>query len=374
MRTRGSWVIASALLLVAPGPTSGQVSETVTATLQHAQHDLAHDGRTFLIDEASKAAFFMLGELHGDNETPALIRMLWPDLWKLGYRHIAAELSPWAATNLEFPDQTDVNAIQRSFSWSRADVAFVAEHRTGTRAVLWGCDMEEPRPQALIRALAAANPANGALQSAVTLSQGGYRRADAPSLLQSVQTAGAIADPSIGGVSLRENITRTLEIEVHRMSPDTRLQASTRREALMKELFFGYWQSNGRPKVMLRFGANHLHRGIDSRGVSTLGNFVAELAAANREQVFNVVEFTGGGQILAGGRAVDYTGDLDDAALAFLASIARHSATVFDLRPIRQALHRIPEAKRSATESRLVYFADSYDAAIFYRSVTPARP
>lgn len=234
--------------------------------------------------------------------------------------------------------------------------------------------MEEPRPQALIRALAAANPANGALQSAVTLSQGGYRRADAPSLLQSVQTAGAIADPSIGGVSLRENITRTLEIEVDRMSPDTRLQASTRREALMKELFFGYWQSNGRPKVMLRFGANHLHRGIDSRGVSTLGNFVAELAAANREQVFNVVEFTGGGQILAGGRAVDYTGDLDDAALAFLASIARHSATVFDLRPIRQALHRIPEAKRSATESRLVYFADSYDAAIFYRSVTPARP
>ena len=179
---------------------------------------------------------------------------------------------------------------------------------------------------------------------------------------------------TIGGVSLRDSIIRTLEIEVDRMSPNTRLQASTRREMLMKELFFGYWQSNGRPRVMLRFGGNHLHRGIDSRGVSTLGNFVAELAAANGDRVFNVVEFAGAGQIASGGRAVDFPGLLDDPAFAFLASIARHPATVFDLRPIRQALHQVPEARRSATESRLVYYADSYDAAIFYRSVTPARP
>ena len=79
-------------------------------------------------------------------------------------------------------------------------------------------------------------------------------------------------------------------------------------------------------------------------------------------------------EIASGGRAVDFPGLLDDPAFAFLASIARHPATVFDLRPIRQALHQVPEARRSATESRLVYYADLYDAAIFYRSVTPARP
>ena len=140
----------------------------------------------------------MLGEMHGDNETPALVRALWPEMWKLGYRHIAAELSPWAATSLEFPDQRDVNAIKRSFSWTRADVAFVAEQRAGTHAVLWGCDMEEPRPHALIQALAAANPANGELQSALTLTQGGYQRAAAPSLLQHVRTAGAINDVTMG--------------------------------------------------------------------------------------------------------------------------------------------------------------------------------
>jgi hypothetical protein len=54
-----------------------------------------------------------------------------------------------------------------------------------------------------------------------------------------------------------------------------------------------------------------------------------------------------------------------------LASIARYRATIFDLRPMRQLLHRLPTDKRSATERSLMYWADSYDAMIFYREVTP---
>jgi len=53
-------------------------------------------------DEASKNDFFLLGEVHGDNEIPKLLTTLWPVMWKEGYRHIAAELSPWAAHQLEF--------------------------------------------------------------------------------------------------------------------------------------------------------------------------------------------------------------------------------------------------------------------------------
>jgi hypothetical protein len=96
----------------------------------------------------------------------------------------------------------------------------------------------------------------------------------------------------------------------------------------MKDLFYKYWQGDPAPKVMLRFGAKHLFRGIDRRGVSTLGNFVAELALANDREVFNVAELAGGGKILAAGQVVDFPGQLDDPALAFLASIARYPATV----------------------------------------------
>ena len=229
---------------------------------------------------------------------------------------------------------------------------------TGARAVLWGCDMEEPRPQALIQALAAANPANGELQSALTLTQGGYQRAAAPGLLQHVRSAGAINDVTIGGVSLRDSIIRTLEIEVDRMSPNTRLQASTRREMLMKELFFGYWQSNGRPRVMLRFGGNHLHRGIDSRGVSTLGNFVAELAAANGDRVFNVVEFAGGGQIaLGGGRSIS-PGYLDDPA----SGVSRINRT-----PSRDRVRSEANSPGAASGARGAAISDGITSGVFRR-------
>jgi hypothetical protein len=353
---------------------TGQRSDAISGALGDNQYDLATDGRTFLLKEAGIATFFMLGELHGDNETPTLIRSLWPEMWRLGYRHIAAELSPWAATRLEFTPEGQDNSLQRSFSWSRSDVRFVAAQRTGQRAVLWGCDMEEPRPDALIRELAAANPTNGELQSAVTLIKDGYQRVTAPQLREHVLKAGTINDPSIGGVSLRASALSTLEIEIDRSSADTRLRASTRRESLMKELFHKYWQADRGPKVMLRFGANHLFRGIDRRGVSTLGNFVAELAFANNQEVFNVAELAGGGKIAAGGKPVDFAGQLDDPALAFLASKARYPATVFDLRPLRQPLHRIDENQRSAMDSSLIYWADSYDAIIYYRTITPAHP
>jgi hypothetical protein len=371
MRQICSLVLLTAVL-AAPTRTARQgVADAISVALREHQYDLATDGRRFLLEQAANASFFMLGELHGDAETPALIRSLWPSMWKIGYRHVAAELSPWAASRLEFPAQDGAGSLQRSFSWSQADVRFIAADRRGKTPVLWGCDMEEPRPHELIRDLAAANPKSPELQAAVALAQAGYQRSTAPALLEHLQKAERIRDLSINGTSLRSNIIRTLEVERDRMSPDTRLRASTRRETLMKELFYQYWEQHDRPKVLLRFGGNHLHRGLDRRGVSTLGNFVAELAIARSLNAFNLAEVAGGGKIFWGGQVIDFAASLTDPALVFLGSIARHPATVFDLRPIRQALHRIPEDKRSAAESSLVYWADSYDAILFYRTVTP---
>ena len=362
-------VFAEYFGLVKPssGAEAAPVVETVDAALREHQHDLTTKGRTFLEQEAAAASFFMIGELHGDNEIPALVRAIWPALWKAGYRHIAAELSPWTAHRLEF----DPNAPARAFSWSRSDVGFVAARREGTNAVLWGCDMEEVRPHLLLQELAAANPTNRELQSAAELTRGGYQRPAAPKLLEHVRNAGAIKDPIVAGVSLRSVIVRTLEIEVDRLSPETRLSASHRREMLSKELFHQYWQTNGNPKVMLRLGRNHLHRGYDRRGVSTLGNFVAELAAQRGLKAFNVAAVAVGGKINYGGRVMDFDERPGDPAFAYLASRASHATTVFDLRPLRQPLHRIPESKRSPAESSLVYWADSYDAILLYREVTP---
>jgi len=305
------------------------------------QFDLSTTGKAFLANEANRASFFLIGGLHGDKETPALVDALWPTLKDFGYRYITMEMSPWAASRLKL------------------------EH-------LRGGDIEEPQPHVLIRDLADANPQNRALQLMADLTKSGYKRSLAPQLLQRAREMGEVKDTSPGGVSLRQQVLMTLEIEVERANRqgDDRLAASLRRETVMKELFLTHYRAGGKPKVMTVFGQNHLHRGIDRRGVSTLGNFIAELAIAEGVQSFHVVLFAAGGKINFGGlQELDQR--KDDPAFAFLASVATYPATLFDLRPIRRALHQIPVQRLSAREAGLLFWADSYDAIVSYREVTP---
>jgi len=359
-------LVALAVLTFGARSLVGQLTDSGSLS-QPPQYDLSTDGQAFLLREASNASFFMLGELHGENEIPSLIRNLWPSMWKAGYRHVAAEISPWAAHRLEL-GKSDPPIIGL---WRPSEAAFVTSLKTDRGWVLWGCDIEEMQPQWLIRDLAAANPQDRHLQAAVDAAGDIYMRRTAPTLLQHVRTATVAKDLIINSVSLRSNLIRTLEVEADR-SAGARLQASIRREGVMKDLFHDHWlTATGKPKILLRFGRNHLHRGYDRRGVSTLGNFVAELGVAEHLHVFNVAAFAGGGRIALGGPPSDFDERGDDPAFAYLASIARYPATVFDLRPMRQALHGLPEGKRSALETSLLYWADSYDAMLFYREVTP---
>ena len=123
---------------------------------------------------------------------------------------------------------------------------------------------------------------------------------------------------------------------------------------------------------MAVYGQSHLGRGIDRRGVSTLGNFIAELAIAQNVQSFHVELFAAGGKIsFAGLRDIDQR--KDEQAFDVLASAARYPATVFDLRPLRSLLRRSPADKRSARDASLLYEADAYDAIVCYREVTPMK-
>jgi erythromycin esterase-like protein len=208
----------------------------------------------------------------------------------------------------------------------------------------------------------------------VKLTKDGYKRAVAPELLALARTMGEINDSMPGGISLRRQVLTTLEVETERANRkgNDRLAASARREAVMKEFFLAHYRAaGGKPKVMAVLGQNHLHRGIDRRGVSTLGNFIAELANAEGLQSFHVVLFAAGGKINYHG-IQDIDQRKDDPAFGVFAAAARYPAAVFDLRPIRRALHQIPLDKLSASESGVLYWADAYDAIVCYREVTPA--
>jgi hypothetical protein len=95
------------------------------------------------------------------------------------------------------------------------------------------------------------------------------------------------------------------------------------------------------------------------------------LANAEGVRSFHVVLFAAGGKInFFGLRDLDQR--KDDPTFGALASVARYPATLFDLRPIRHALHQIAPDKLSASDSGLPYWADSYDTIVCYREVTPA--
>jgi hypothetical protein len=166
-----------------------------------------------------------------------------------------------------------------------------------------------------------------------------------------------------------------LEIEKNRLNPETKMDAQEKRERLMKTQFLEHLRrssgSGTTSKVLLRFGRNHLHRGYDARGISTLGNFIAEFAISQDKRIFNVGAFGAGGKASLLGETWNADERQDELAFASLARKAKYSATIFDLRPIRAILHRIPPEERSALVTNLIYWADSYDALICYKQVTP---
>jgi hypothetical protein len=376
MRTLCSFLcLGVAVVMALNGQTTPRSDSVLTALIGH-QYDLNSEGRNLLVAEAKKNDFFLLGELHGDKEIPELLRVLWPQMWKEGYHHVAAEISPWAAYQLEVVRAGKGPAVQGLWTKQQAiDVHAVAEQNVN---ILWGCDMEEIQPQFLIRELAALNPGDAEFERMVELTKDAYSRKMAPALLELAKASKGERDAEQNDISLHQNLLATLEIEKNRSGTDTKMIAQNQRELLMKQQFLAHLRHSSSPgtpsKVLFRFGRNHLHRGYDARGISTLGNFIAEYAVAHGQTAFNVGAFGAGGQATLMGETFDADERKDELAFALLAELAKYSATLYDLRPLRELLHRIPHEKRSALQSNLIYWTDSYDALICYKTVTPLEP
>jgi hypothetical protein len=170
----------------------------------------------------------------------------------------------------------------------------------------------------------------------------------------------------------------TLQIWSVKNDPQTKLRGQMMRENLMKRLFVENYRraeaaGEHHPRVLVRFGRNHGHRGYDRRGVSTFGNFVAEFARIEGGSMFNVAAFASGGKLALdpGGPPTDWDERPDDPTFALLSHLSDYPVTLFDLRPLRQALHSKEWPDWDSSEEGLRYWADSYDAIISYRTATP---
>ena len=371
MSYRLPFALALSVLLISrplhPDPTVTE--ESVRAALAAHAVPLREAGEAQLLAEARSHDFFLLGELHGEHEIPELIKDLWPQLWKAGYRHVGAEVSPWTAEHLEQVRGADINPI---FSlWTPDQAAVIRQFARPDQEVLWGCDIDEGQPERLILDLAKLNPGDAKLQQMIDITAHGYNRKQAPKLLSISETEHPAHDATLGGISLWQDLRDTLRVEALRSNPDTKLAASEARELVMKELVLAHYRQEPEDKVFLRFGRNHLHRGYDARGVSTLGNFVAEWALAENKSVVNVGAFAAGGKEHLANETFNADERQDELTFALLAHIAGSNATLFNLRPLRPLLHSMAPEKRTPLEVNLISWADSYDLLICYPTVSP---
>ena len=346
------------------------VTETSTRQelISHAV-SLHPSGDAVLLKEAEQHQYVLLGELHGENEIPDLISALWPTLWREGYRHVAAEVSPWAATHLQTSAAED--ATQVPGLWTRKQASEVTRLAAPHQSVLWGCDIEEVQPDRLIGQMARLNPTDVRLHDMLDMVSNGYSRKRAPELLLLAKSERPAHDVLIGDESLWKNTVETLQVEALRSDPHTRYLASDERERVMKDLFLSHLKQDPQGKVLLRFGRNHLHRGLDARGISTLGNFVTELALAQGHSVVNIGVFAAGGKVHLAGQTLSADERQDELAFALLASLSGSDATLFELRDLRPILHAIPSERRTLLETNLTYWADSYDFLLCYPTVSP---
>lgn len=341
--------------------------------LNQNQYNLIKEGKAFLINEAYQVSFFLLGELHGDKEIPMLLNALWPNMNNNGYNHIVAEISPWTAFQLEFGTDDVKSAI--TSLWTKEEASFVhTKTATMKNPTLWGCDMQEMQLEMLIKELAQVNPKDPMMSLLLYKVKNGYNRKMSPDLLNALITYKPPRDKQYNNTSLFENIIYSLKIDSARAFPHTKFKAQLLRENLMKQYFIKQYRNmprKSKDKILFRYGRNHLHRGFDSRGISTMGNFVTEFALSEGLKSFNVAAFGAGGKYSMPGGTFDADERNDDLAFQFLAEHANYESTIFDLRPLRVYLHTIGYSERTNLQNRLLYWADSYDAIICFKNVTP---
>ncbi|HYV96346.1 MAG TPA: hypothetical protein VE967_02700 [Gemmatimonadaceae bacterium] len=302
-------------------------------------------GWDWLVREAGKARFTLIGEEHGVAETAAFSSALFQALRATGYTRVAVELSPPIAEDVEAAArrggydgiaQLLKNPDILTFSHLREEIQFLADVvKTAPQGerVLWGFDREVFSDRYLIAKLEAKVPAS-ARDAYARLKQASlaafekstrtknpddlFLLAEDPALARAVMAAWPNRD--------RESdlILRTLEGSLAIESaerggglwPYAAARAGWFRENFASRL---REEQDRKPpvKVLMKFGYNHVIRGVDYINVFEVGSMADEVAALTGDSAFHVIVLPGSDShqaVLGGNRHFNAvaTADVDD--------------------------------------------------------------
>ncbi|HYD13874.1 MAG TPA: hypothetical protein VEC11_13580 [Allosphingosinicella sp.] len=391
-----------------PGPDERRTAarQRLLEGLQRGRLPLAlEDGRPsgagwdFLLGEAAAARFTLFGEVHGVVETERLAAALFEALIPAGYGALALELAPTVARDMAAAAGRGGIAGLRRFmaeagvagglyGW-RQGMEFFVRSAAAARGI-WGLDRDLFNDRYLIAKLAPRVPASARaaferLQAASTESWAALARSPDPNpdnmfslsadpaLAAAVRAAWPRPDPESG------LILETLEesLVIGSLSHTRLYQYLERRAALHRSNLLRNLREARAPgpvpRVMVKFGHNHLIRGANYFNIFDLGALAPELAALEGGRSFHLLVLPGPGSSLAvPGRDFAPTPVASDAYDELragenrldraLAGTAATGHEVIDLRPLRPLAARGAEA----LNPDLVRTIHGYDAALIW--------
>lgn len=280
-------------------------------------------GGALLLREAAASQFTLVGEEHGVREVPMLVQHLLAGLRPAGYRHFAIEVSPLnaeramaaaragggrAAFDALFADTMSWMAFY-TMPPETDLLAWAASPDAGGYDV-WGLDYDVMGDRLALRRLQsiAPAPARARVADAIALADSGFaavRRGD-PSRLFSFTAPDSVFTGlrSAVGPAEDDEAARILDVlqttaSINRDFVSGRnYESNVKRAGNLKANFLRYYRAaeaegEAAPRVLLKFGAYHMERGLNGVRQYDVGWLAAALAEANGGRSLHVLVMGG---------------------------------------------------------------------------------
>lgn len=404
--------LAAAAPLAAPlaaqqaDPALIELMEANRYPLEIVDGRLSGTGGDLLLEAGRAARFTLVGEEHGIDEIPAFTAAWFRGLIPAGYRHLAVEVGPDAGVLLDSLARIGPTALAEfqearspgfPFFILKSESRLLADARAALpaeRQVIWGIDYDILGDRYLFPALEAAAASDEAREVVRDV------RAEADArLAQAVETG----DPSeMFLFSAPDEPFERLRAALD-PGPGTRADRiieTMQETASINRLFIGGqdWESNHRraawfkrsmarhleaareageeePRTLVKLGANHTYRGLNQTRQYDLGAMLAQIAEAEGGHSFHLLAVGGFGTRTSQFNPVRLSYETQPAGMlsAVLPTndlILPDGWTLFDLRPLRAAIH---DRKVEATQE-MFDLAFNFDAILVLTGSTPATP
>ena len=358
-------------------------------------------GWDWLVQEARNARFTLIGEEHGVAETAQLAAALFTVLRQSGYSRFAIELSPPIAQDVEAAARRNgVKGIEDflttpnlfTFYNLHEEAQFVADVVAAAprnERVLWGFDREIFNDRYLISKLEpkvppGARAAFARVKEASTNAWAQNARTGNPDdmfilaadsgLVSALRAAWPNPDPE-SDVVLR-SLEASLAVETQERTGGA-YPYMQRRSQLGRDNFAALLKT-GSPKILMKFGYNHMIRGLNYFNGFDIGSMADEVAALTGERAFHILVLPGPGsrQAVLGGAgfgsvASDSVDEMRAGDQRLTRVLSNPNATgheVIDLRPLRRLAMRGLES----WNADVVRTVHGYDALVIWKGAHAA--